>query len=144
MNRQQKTAITVFIVSLLGLFLGITLTLTKYYVRDFPKKDIAFPGFILSLGVFLIISRILKKKKGEVSCDERDKLIEKNAHLAGFGTVYLLVILVSYLPIGIAPEAKIPTQWFPFLFPIAVLCQCFAMSISTLIQYGRRTKGEEL
>ena len=137
MNRQQKIALIVLVVSLLGLFLGITLTLMRHYVPNFPKKDIAFPGFILSLGVFLIISRILKKKKGEVSCDERDKLIEKNAHLAGFGTVYLLVILVSYLPIGIAPEAKIPTQWFPFLFPIAVLCQCLAMSISTLIQYGR-------
>ena len=137
MNRQQKIALIVLVVSLLGLFLGITLTLMRHYVPNFPKKDIAFPGFILSLGVFLIISRILKKKKGEVSFDERDKLIEKNAHLAGFGTVYLLVILVSYLPIGIAPEAKIPTQWFPFLFPIAVLCQCLAMSISTLIQYGR-------
>ena len=137
MNRKQKIALIVLVVSLLGLFLGITLTLMRHYVPNFPKKDIAFPGFILSLGVFLIISRILKKKKGEVSCDERDKLIEKNAHLAGFGTVYLLVILVSYLPIGIAPEAKIPTQWFPFLFPIAVLCQCLAMSISTFIQYGR-------
>ena len=142
MNRQQKIALTVLIVSLFGMFLGITLTLMKHYVPDFPKKDIAFPGFILSLGVFLIIGRILKKKKGEVVSDERDKQIEKNAYLAGFGAVYLLVILVSYLPIGIAPEAKIPTQWFPYLFPIAVLCQCLAMSISTLIQYDRGSKGE--
>ena len=143
MNRQQKIALTVLIVSLFGLFLGITLTLMKHYVPDFPKKDIAFPGFILSLGMFFIISRILKTKKGEVVSDERDKQIEKNAYLTGFGAVYLYVILVSYLPIGIAPEAKIPTQWFPYLFPIAVLCQCLAMSISTLIQYGWGPKGEK-
>ncbi|MHC4229416.1 MAG: DUF2178 domain-containing protein [Planctomycetota bacterium] len=143
MNRQQKIAIIVLIVSLLGMFLEITLTLLKHYVPDFPKGAIAFGGFILSLGVFLIISRILKKKKGEVVSDERDEQIEKNAYLAGFGAVYLLVILVSYLPIGIAPEAKIPTQWFPYLFPIAVLCQCLAMSISTLIQYGQGGKGEK-
>jgi uncharacterized membrane protein YfcA len=142
MNRQQKIALIVLIVSLFGMFLGITITLMKHYVPDFPKKDIAFPCFILSLGVFLIISRILKKKKGEVVSDERDKQIEKNAYLTGFGAVYLLVILVSYLPIGIAPEAKIPTQWFPYLFPIAVLCQCLAMSISTLIQYGQQPRGE--
>jgi len=142
MNRQQKIALTVLIVSLFGLFLGITLTLMKHYVPDFPKKDIAFPGFILSLGVFLIIGRILKKKKGEVVSDERDKQIEKNAYLAGFGAVYLLVILVSYLPIGIAPEAKIPTQWFPYLFPLAVICQFFTQSLATLIQYGRGGKGE--
>ena len=143
MNKQQKIAIIVLVVSLLGLFLGITLTLMKHYVPDFPKGIIAFGGFILSIGMLLIMSRILKKKKGEVVSDERDKQIEKNAYLVGFGAVYLLVILVSYLPIGIAPEAKIPTQWFPFLFPIAVLCQCLAMSISTLIQYGRESKGEK-
>jgi membrane protease YdiL (CAAX protease family) len=143
MNRQQKIAIIVLIVSLLGLFLGITLTLLKHYVPGFPKGTVAFGGFILSIGVLLIMSRILKKKKGEVVSDERDELIEKNAYLAGFGAVYLLVIVVSYLPIGIAPEAKIPTQWFPFLFPIAVLCQCLAMSISTLIQYGLGPKGEK-
>ena len=143
MNRQQKIALTMLIVSLLGMFLGITLALMKYYVPGFPKGTIAFGGFILSIGVLIFISRILKKKKGEVVSDERDKQIEKNAYLAGFGAVYLLVIVVSYLPIGIAPEAKIPTQWFPFLFPIAVLCQCLAMSISTLIQYGRESKGEK-
>jgi membrane protease YdiL (CAAX protease family) len=141
MNRQQKIAIFVLVVSLIGIFLGITITLMKHYVPGFPKGSIALGGFILSLGVFLIISRILKKKKGEVVSDERDKQIEKNTYLAGFGAVYLLVILVSYLPIGIAPEGKIPTQWFPFLLPIAVLCQCLAMSISTLIQYGRGAKG---
>ena len=140
MNRQQKVALIVLIVSLLGIFLGITLTLLKHYVPDFPKGTVAFGGFILSIGVLLIISRILKKKKGEIVSDERDKQIEKNAYLAGLGAVYLLVILVSYLPIGLAPEAKIPTQWFPYLFPLAVLCQCLAMSLATLIQYGRGNK----
>jgi hypothetical protein len=143
MNRQQKIALFVLIVSLLGIFFGTTLTLMKHYVPDFPKGSVALGSFILSIGAFLIIRRILKKKKGEVVSDERDKQIEKNAYLAGFGAVYLLVIGVSYLPIGIAPEAKIPTQWFPFLLPIAVLCQCLAMSISTLIQYGREPKGEK-
>ena len=143
MIRQQKIALTVLIVSLLGLFLGITITLMKHYVPGFPKGTVAFGGFILSLGVFLFISRLLKKNKGEVVSDERDMLIEKNAYLAGFGAVYLLVILVSYLPMAIAPEAKIPAKWFPFLLPIAVLCQCFVMSLATLIQYGRGGKGNE-
>ena len=143
MNRQQKIAVTVLIVSLLGLFLGITITLMKHYVPVFSKGTVAFGGFILAIGVFVFISRFIKKDKGTITFDERDKLIEKNTYLAGFGAVYLLVIVVSYLPIGIAPDAKIPTQWFPFLFPIAVLCQCLAMSISTLIQYGREPKGEK-
>ncbi|MBA7480263.1 hypothetical protein ES707_15712 [subsurface metagenome] len=143
MNRQQKIALIVLIVLLLAPFLVLTIIIIRHFVPDFPKGTIAFGGFIFSIGVFIFISRFLKKDKGAVEFDERDKMIEKNAHLAGFGTVYLIVILVSYLPIGIAPEAKIPTQWFPFLFPIAVLCQCLAMSLATLIQYGREPKGEE-
>jgi len=142
MNRQQKIAVTVLIVSLLGMFLGITFILMRRFVPDFPKTAIAFGSLVLAIGVIVFISRF-KKDKGAVTFDERDKLIEKNAHLAGFGAVYLLVILVSYLPIGIAPEAKIPTKWFPFLLPVAVLCQCFAQSLATLIQYGRGGKDGE-
>lgn len=143
MNRQQKIAIFALVVSLLGSFLAITIALMKHYIQDFPKGAAAFGGFILSLGVLFILRRILKRKKGEVVSDERDKQIETNAYLTGFGAVYLLVILVSYLPISIAPEAKIPTQWFPFLFPISVLCQCLAMSISALVQYGKGEKTNE-
>jgi hypothetical protein len=137
MIRQQKIAVTVLIVSLLGLFLASTVILMRRFIPDFPKTAVAFGGVVWAFGVIVFVSR-LKKDKGAVTFDERDRLIEKNAHLAGFGAVYLLVILVSYLPIGIAPEAKIPTKWFPFLLPIAVLCQCFAQSLATLIQYGRR------
>ncbi len=142
MNRQQKIAVTVLIVSLLGLFLGITVILMRRFIPGFPKTAVAFGSLILAFGVIVFISRF-KKDKGAVTFDERDKLIEKNAHLAGFGVVYLLVILVSYVPIGIAPEAKIPTKWFPFLLPLAVLCQCFAQSLATLIQYGRENKENE-
>ena len=136
MIRQQKIAVTVLIVSLLGLFLGITVILMRRFIPDFPKTAVAFSSFILAFGVIVFMNRF-KRDKGAVTFDERDKLIEKNAQFAGFGAVYLLVILVSYLPIGIAPAAKMPTKWFPFLLPLAVLCQCFAQSLATLIQYGR-------
>jgi len=142
MNRTQKIALTSLITSLLGLFLGITAIIMRRFFAGVPKIAIAFLGAILACGVILLISRF-KKDKGAVTFDERDKLIEKNAHFAGFGAVYLLVILVSYLPLGIAPEARIPTTWFPFLFPVAVLCQAFAQSLSTLIQYGWANKGEK-
>ena len=142
MIRQQKIAVMVLVVSLLGLFLAVEVVLLRSYIPDFPKAAVAFGGVVLAFGVIVFVGR-LKKDKGAVTFDERDKLIEKNAHLAGFGAVYLLVIVVSYLPIGIAPEAKIPTKWFPFLLPLAVLCQCFVQSLATLIQYGRSDKGEE-
>jgi hypothetical protein len=103
-----------------------------------PRLFIISAGGIMGAGVFLCF--IFKKNKGKIAFDERDKLIDKNAHLAGFGAVYLLVILVSYVPIAIAPEASIPTKWFPFLLPSAVLCQAYAISLAILIQYGRGGK----
>jgi len=139
MNRWQKIAVTVLVVSLLGLFLGIIVILMRHFIPGFPKTAVAFGSIILAFGVIVFVSRF-KKDNGAVTFDERDKLIERNARLAGFGAVYLIVILISYIPIGIAPEAKIPTKWFPFLLPLAVLCQCFAQSLTTLIQYGRVSK----
>ena len=141
MNRAQKISLTMVITFSLGIFLGIILIVMRLFEVSIPKIAFLFPVFIAGSGGIISIT-CFKKDKGAIIFDERDKLIEKNAYLAGFGTVYLLVILVSYLPIGIAPEAKIPTKWFPCLLPLAVLCQCLAMSISTLIQYGKGGKGE--
>jgi len=112
------------------------------YVPGFPKIAVAFAGAILACGVIVLISRF-KKDKGAVTFDKRDKLIEKNAHLAGFGAVYLFVILISMIPPAIDPQAKIPTTWFPGLLIGAVLCQAFAQSLSTLIQYGWGGKDGE-
>jgi hypothetical protein len=85
----------------------------------------------------------MKPDKGPVTFDERDKLIEKNANLAGFGAVYLYIILMSFLPIGILGEkASIPVIWCPGLLIGAGFCQAFAQSIATLIQYGWRNKNE--
>ena len=125
----------------LGLILGVIAAVIKYYKVGQPKLFAVLAFAIVGIGVILCF--VFKKDKGKVTFDERDKLIERNAYYVGLGAVYLLVILVSYVPIGIAPEARIPTKWFPFLFPSVVLCQVFAQSIAILIQYGWRDKGNE-
>ncbi|GAH11701.1 unnamed protein product, partial [marine sediment metagenome] len=63
MNRQQKIAVTVLIVSLLGMFLGITVILMRRFIPDFPKTAIAFGGAILACGVILLISRFQKGQR---------------------------------------------------------------------------------
>ena len=140
MIRQQKIAVTVLVVSLLGLFLGITVILMRRFIPDFPKTAVAFSSVILAFGVIVFISRF-KKDKGAVTFDERDKMIEKNAHLAGFGAVYLFVILASIVPPFIDSNAKIPTTCFPALLIGAAFCQAYAQSIAILIQYGRGGKN---
>ncbi len=86
----------------------------------------------------------IKPDQGTVTSDERDKQIEKNAYLAGFGAVYLFVIVASFAPIAVLGEkASIPVTWLPGLLVGAGLCQAYAMSLATLIQYGRGIEDEQ-
>jgi hypothetical protein len=136
MNRAQRISLTLVITFLLGLFLGITAIVMRRFGVGVWKIALAFAVAIAGSGG--IISLVFfRKDKDAITHDERDKLIEKNAHLAGFGAVYLYVILVSFLPIGIlGEEASIPVTWCPGLLIGAGFCQVFAQSLAILIQYG--------
>lgn len=143
MNREQKLAWLVVVFAAVALAVSFVTVYLLYPEYGMPK---ALKGFYL-LGLTglsgIIFLFLCRKEKARVISDERDEQIGKNADLAGFGAVYLLVILISYVPIGIAPQARIPTQWFPFLFPLAVFCQILARSVAVLIQYGRGGKENE-
>jgi UDP-N-acetylmuramyl pentapeptide phosphotransferase/UDP-N-acetylglucosamine-1-phosphate transferase len=141
MNREQKVALTTLITSLLGMTILIIATVFRPYIKDVPKSAIVLPTIVLAIAILVLVSRF--KYEGAVKSDERDRKIRDKAVLTGFGMVFLLVILVSYLPIAIAPNAKIPTRWFPYLLPIAALCYCLGWSVSTLIQYGLGGKENE-
>ena len=143
MNRAQKISLTLVITISLGLFLGIALIVMRRFDVGVPKTAFLFPIFIAGSGGIISIT-CFKKDKGTVTSDERAKLIEKNAHLAGFGAVYLFVILVSFLPIGILGEkGSIPVTWCPGLLIGAGFCQAYAQSLAILIQYGRGGKENE-
>ncbi len=140
MNRVQKISLTLFVTISLGLLIGIAAIVMRSFGADVSKIAFLFPVFVAGSGGIISIT-CFKKDKGPVTSDERDKLIEKNAQLAGFGAVYLLVIGVSFIPLAVAPQARIPTRWFPGLLIGAVFCQAYAQSIAILIQYGLGRKG---
>ena len=142
MNRAQKISLTLVITISLGLFVGIILIIMRLFDMGIPKIVSLLPVFIAGSGGIISIT-CFKKDNGPVIYDERDKLIEKNAHLAGFGAVYLYVILMSFLPIGILGEkGSIPVTWCPALLIGAAFFQAYAQSLAILIQYGRGDKGE--
>ncbi|MFB0525033.1 MAG: hypothetical protein ACETVZ_05790 [Phycisphaerae bacterium] len=143
MNRAQKISLTMVVTFSLGLFLGIILIVMRHFDVGVPKIAFLFPVCIAGSGGIISIT-CFRKDKGAVTFDERDKLIEKNANLAGFGAVYLYIILMSFLPIGIlGEEASIPVTWCPVLLIGAGFCQAFTQSIAILIQYGWTGKGEK-
>jgi len=142
MNREQKRAWAIVISMSLALILVIVAGVLHLLGLGWPRLFIYAAAVVQVVGV-LVCFRV-KPDPGVVTSDERDKQIEKNAYLAGFGAVYLFVIVASFAPIAIlGEEASIRVTWLPGLLVGAALCQAYAMSIAVLIQYGRTGTTKE-
>ena len=143
MNRAQKMAwlfvITISVAVLLaGGVVGIL------YVKLGTPKALAGLGFLGIAGFGGLGPLIFKKDKGAVTCDERDKLINRRAALAGFGAAYMVVGLVCMIPFFVlGPKANISVTWLPMIFMGAGITHFFAHSVAILIQYGWGGKKNE-
>jgi hypothetical protein len=142
-NREQKRAWAIVTSMSLAALLGVAALVSRHLGFDSATIVFVVAAAIVQ-GTGVLVCLRVKPDPGAVTSDERDKQIEKNAHLAGFGAVYLFVIVASFGPIAVLGEkASIPVTWLPGLLVGAGLCQAYAMSLATLIQYGRGGKGEQ-
>ena len=142
MNRAQKTAWLLVIVISVALLLSCIAIAILYFKVGMPKAlaGIGFMG-IAGLGGFSPL--IFQTEKGKIILDERDRLINRRAALAGFGTSYLLVGLACMVPFFIlGPKASISVIWLPYIFGGAGLSMFFVHSVAILVQYGCGNKGE--
>jgi len=115
-----------------------------YFTVGMPKAAAGF-GFVGIAGLGGLAPLLIKKDKGSVTFDERDRLIKRRAALAGFGTSYLFVGLACMLPFFIlGPKASISVGWLPEIFGGAALILFFVHSVAILVQYGWGGKGEKL
>jgi hypothetical protein len=143
MNREQKRAWALVVSMSLAAVLCITALVLRHVGLHLPTILLFIPAAVVQ-GAGVVVCLRIKPDQGAVTSDERDKQIEKNAYLAGFGAVYLFVIVASFAPIAVLGEkASVPVTWLPGLLVGAGLCQAYAMSLATLIQYGRGGKGEQ-
>jgi hypothetical protein len=141
MNAAQKRSWAIVIGMSLALILAITGGVL--HLLGFGWARLFLWAAAIPQGAGVVVALRVKPDEGAVTSDERDKQIEKNAYLAGFGAVYLFVIVASFAPIAIFGEkGSLPVTWCPALLIGAGLCQVYAMSIATLVQYGRTGKGE--
>jgi hypothetical protein len=137
MNREQKRAWAIVISMSLAALLCVAALASRHLELGWPTL-LLFGAAAVVQGTGVLVCLRVKPDKGVVTADERDKQIEKNAHLAGFGAVYLFVIVASFAPIAIFGEkGSLPVTWCPALLIGAGFCQVYAMSVATLVQYGR-------
>lgn len=142
MNREQKRAWAIVISMSLALMLAVVAGVLHLLDLGSPRLLVGVAAVVQGTGVVLCFR--VKADPGAVTSDERDKQIEKNAYLAGFGAVYLFVIVASFAPIAVLGEkASIRVTWLPGLLVGAGLCQAYAMCVAILVQYGRGGKGNE-
>lgn len=140
MNREQKRALAIVISMSLATILVVAAGVAHFLRLGSPSPFVLVAAVVQGAGVLAFFR--FKPDKGAVVFDERDKQIQKNAGLAGFGAVYLFIIVASFAPIGILGEkASIPVTSLPFLLVGAGLCQAFAFFVAILVQYGRRGQG---
>jgi len=143
MNREQKRAWAIVISMSLALILVVVAGVLHFLDLGSPRLFVYMAALVQAIGVLACFR--VQPDPGVVISDERDKQIEKNAYLAGFGAVYLFVIIASFAPIAILGEkASVPVTWLPGLLVGAGLCQAYAMCVAILVQYGRGRKGEHV
>ncbi|MFC1675983.1 hypothetical protein ACFL3G_02840 [Planctomycetota bacterium] len=137
MNREQKFAWSIVIATSLSFILSCIACVILYIKFGFPKVLLGFTLMGLSgLSVFSLL--FIKKDKGDIVFDERDRLIKQRSALAGFCLAFIFVGMACMLPFFIlGPQASISVKWLPNIWIGTFICQFFGYSLTLLIQYGR-------
>jgi hypothetical protein len=144
MNRMQKVAWWMVVWISTGVVSAVIAIAVLYFKVGMPKA-LAGLGFLGIAGLGGLGPLIFGKDKGKVTCDERDKLINRRAALAGFAAAYLVTGLACMLPFSIlGPRANISITWLPMIFMATGLISFFVRSAAILVQYGWRDRKEEL
>ena len=145
MNRIQKMAWWMAIWILAGVILAAIAVAVAHFIIGMPWSIArAGMGFIGIAGFGGLASLIFKKDPGKVTCDERDRLINSRAAVAGFCAAFLVTGLGCMLPFSIlGTEATIPVTWLPNIFGAAGFAVFLVHSIAILVQYGWKGKENE-
>jgi hypothetical protein len=143
MNREQKVALS-SVVTILAAVVASTVAIIILYRRVGMPGALKGLAFMAIAGLGGLSPLIFKKDKGRVTFDERDKLIQKRAALAGFALAYLFVGLACMIPfIVLGPKADISVTWLPQICIGACITQFFFYSLTILFEYGFGSKGEK-
>ena len=145
MNRIQKMAWWMAIWVSAGVILAAIAVAVLLFIVGMPWSIArAGLGFIGIAGFGGLASMIFKKDPGKVTCDERDRLINNRAAVAGFCAAFLVTGLACMLPFFVlGTEATIPVVWLPNIFGAAGLTAFFVHSVAILVQYGWRGDGDK-
>jgi hypothetical protein len=146
MNRTQKGAwFTLGIGSLLILFLAFVLR--SMFV---PGDRLAGVGLVrgwswlvllfTTVSLFFVFRR---QSPAEPAADERDRLIKRNAVLAAFISVWILLAVEAVLPPTLVGDCgAIPVAAISIINAAILFMTMLVYSAAVLVQYGRGVRNE--
>ena len=142
MNRTQRSAWCMLMVSLFGIFFGILLFAEIAVLKSFFTSVHRFIALVLvCLFVPYLIFLLKKQSPTEVESDERDRLIIKRAILVSFVSVWIMLAGVCIIPRFIVGETgAIPVYVLTFINLYIFMIAMLVYNIAILIQYGRGGK----
>lgn len=144
MNRWQKIAWFKVIVIAAGSVISVIAAATLPPDERLVPPNRISVVIIISLVLVAMAKSIFRKADKVVDFDERDRQIHRRANLfgwTGLGLGMLGATMVCYLAVG--PRGSFPPLALPIIPLVGVAIDVSAASISTLIQYGRQSQGEQ-
>jgi uncharacterized membrane-anchored protein len=146
MNKTQKGAMAVLVITIVLLIFSITIPIAwlsdMFVVRIFPLLFLALT--YISMGLSIILLR-RKQSPSEVDYDERDIAIKRKAIFASYITLWILVFIACTIPPiindwrGIAPAITISTisvSVLPIALFLMFIIVMLVYALTILISYG--------
>jgi hypothetical protein len=143
MNREQKMAWVCVICMSLAITAAFTMLLIHFLLGT-PKALYAVVFPCVGAPLSGLICLFIPKDKGNVTRDERDLMIRKNAAHAGFIGAFLFTCFACMVPFFVlGPKAVISVKWLPQIWIGTFVAQFFFYSLTIIVDYGRDGKGEK-
>lgn len=146
MNKTQKGAWFTLVVAILLLVFGVII----YTAMFAPGNMTSGTGLVKVWGWFILVFLAggaalvhWKRKPSGVDFDERDNAVKKNAVLAAFIGLWIVLFIAGVVPSFVAGDTgSIPVCLLPIINLGVFLFVMLIYSVAVLVQYGHRKKGE--
>jgi len=140
MNKTQKGAwfllgMTVLILAFVGVVYASLFAGGDRLAGTSPVK--AWGVLILAYTAAAVVIAHRKQSPAEPESDERDDTIKKNAVLACFISVWVALVLASFIPtLVVGDNGSIPVFFLPVINLMVLFVAFCVYSIAVLVQYG--------
>jgi uncharacterized membrane protein len=138
MNDTQKGSWFMLAMALFGLAVTVYMAVSVSVTKQLPENNWIFPLFCV---LFIVVPFFVIRKKQspkEVSKDERDIIVMRNAATISFFSVWALLLIAGLVSVHIfRNEGLMPIFWLPFAIAGIIFISFVIYTVAILVQYRK-------